>query len=287
MTALCEPCGSCSISGKKAIVEKLTADIDRLMAEGAYQDAYPISLRLLEEAEGLYGSSDPDYASILNDVASVERGLGRYDEAEKRFRAAARILREALGDHDSEFASVVANLAGLHRLTGDLPRAEEEFERALGIYERELGFSDWRTISCLNNLGLVYQDQGRYEEAIGCHVRALELLQDPETPDDPSSIATTLMNGAVCSAKMGDQAEAAELFDCAMELIEQVNGRESAAYAGALNNIAAFELERGDARRAVSLLRESEALTRGLFGEGSSALALVRANLRRAESQGS
>lgn len=282
MASLCEPCGVCSIGGKKAIVDKLTGDIDRLISEGACQEAYPVALRMLEEAEGLYGSNCLDYASTLNDVASIERGLGLYNDAERRFCAAAKIIKESLGEQDSEYASVLANLAGLHRLTGRISRAEAEFVRALEIYEQSLSSNDWRTVSCLNNLGLVYQDQGRYDEALACHVRALEMLQAPGMSNGPSSIATTLMNGAVCSVKMEDYDEADELFGYAMELIEQVNGRDSAAYAGALNNVAAFEVERGNVHRAVSLLRQSEALTCKLFGRDSSAHVLVCKNLRYA-----
>ena len=285
MAEFCEPCSSCSISGKKVIVEKLTHDLDELMARGAYSDAYPVALRMLDEAAVLYGTDTTDFASVLNDVASVERYLGDYAKAEQRFDQVAGILLERLGRWDPEYATALNNLAGLHRLTREYDRAESEFNRSLEIYEKTLGETDWRTISCYNNLGLLYQDQGRYEEAIGCHVKALELLQSDDVPDDPASIATTLMNGAICSSKMGDVEEAAELFDYALGLIEQVNGRESAAYAGALNNVAAFKVEQGDAAAAVGLLEESKGITGRLFGSQSDAYALVCENLERAKGQ--
>lgn len=285
MPELCEPCGSCSISGKKVIVEKLTADLDRLMEQGAYADAYPVALRILEEAEALYGTQSADYASVLNDVASVERYLGRYGEAEDRFRAAARILRETRGELDSEYATTLNNLAGLHRLTGELEAAEAEFNDALRIYRRTLSASDWRTISCHNNLGLLYQDQGRFEEAMACHVEALQLLQGDDAPEDLSAVATTLMNGAICASKMGDAEEAEALFDYAMGLLEQIHGRRSAAFAGALNNVAAFRVSQGDAAGAVALLEESLETSGALFGRDSAAYRLVQGNLERARVQ--
>lgn len=285
MAELCEPCGSCSISGRKAIVDKLTDDLDRLMAKGSYAEAYPVALRLLDEAGVLYDGKGPDYASVLNDAASVERYLGRYGEAEAHFRSAARILRESLGELDPEYATTLNNLAGLHRLMGELDMAESEFADALRIYRRTVGEHDWRTISCHNNLGLLYQDQGRFQDAIACHVEALELLQSPEAAQDPAAIATTLMNGAVCSARMGDAEEAEALFAYAMDMIEQLHGRKSAAFAGALNNLAAFRAERGDAMGAIGLLEESRGTSGELFGRDSTAYRLVCENLERVREQ--
>ncbi len=285
MAEYCEPCSSCSISGKKAIVEKLTQDLDELMSKGAYNEAYPVALRMLDEGTVLYGTRSVDFASVLNDVASVERYLGYYDKAEQRFDQVAEILLDQLGRMDPEYATALNNLAGLHRLTHDYERAEKEFNRSLEIYEKTLGETDWHTISCYNNLGLLYQDQGKYEDAIACHVKALELLQSDETPDDPASIATTLMNGAICSSKMGDVEEATELFDYAKGLIEQVNGKDSAAYATALNNIAAFKGEQGDWTAAVELLEESKGITGRLYGSQSDAYTLVCDNLDRAKEQ--
>lgn len=281
MTELCQPCGSCSTSGKKAVVDRLTRDLDELMERGAYQEALPVAERLLDEVGDLHGRTGADYASALNDVASVERYLGRYGDAERRFLAAARILREERGAWDSEYATAVNNLAGLHRLTGEVERAEREFAEALGVYERVLEPDDWRSVSCLNNLGLLYQDTGRLDEAMACFVRALELLQGAEGGGDPSSIATTLMNGAVCAGKMGDAEEARALFGHAMGLIERLHGRRSAAFSGALNNLAAFHVDQGEPERALPLLEESRETARMLFGADSSAYRLVCANIGR------
>ncbi len=285
MNANCEPCGSCSISGKKAMVDKLQDDLNSHLAAGDYRSAYPVSIRILDEARDLYGAGSADYAVLLNDAASIERAIGLYEDAERHFSAAGRALRETLGERDPEYATTLNNLAGLHRLMGKHEEAEAEFKRALEIYRSALGEGDWHTISCYNNIGLLWQDMGRCEEARGCHVSALELLQASDAPEAQASIATTLMNGAVCSTKLGDLDEAVALYDYAMELIIQVHGKEGAAYAGALNNVAAHHVEIGEFERACELLTESRALTERLFGTDSTTYELVCENLAYAQAR--
>lgn len=279
MDKLCEPCGPCSISGRKAIVDKLTEDLDRLMGRGAFAEAYPVALRVLEEAEALYGTGTADYASALNDVAAIERNVGRYRDAEARFFTVAKILRAEFGETDPEYATALHNLAGLHRMTGELDRAEREFGEALGIYLRTLPPSDRRIVGCRNNLGLVYQDQGRYEEAMACCVEVLQELPEPQTAEDVEAVATTLMNGAACASRMGDRDEASELYDHALGMIEGALGRANATFAGALNNVASFHAESGDFEKAEGLLVESLRTTRELMGETSAPYRLVSDNL--------
>lgn len=279
MPELCQPCGCDPIGGKKALLEKLTESLNDCMRRAAYHEAYPIALRMLDEAETLYGTSTADYASVVNDLASIERYLGHYDKSEKRFKEVAAILRTEVGCRHPEYATTLNNLAGLHRLTADYEQAEREFNEALDIYLATLEPTDWHTISCYNNLGLLYQDEGRYREALACHVKALELLQESDDQDDIGSCATTLMNGAVASAKLGDVDEANELLDSATALIKGAYGTESSAYASILNNAAAFRADQGDYEEAARLLEQSRDIVGRVSGTQSSAYRWACENL--------
>lgn len=249
------------------------------MAHGEYARAYPLSQELLEASGAAFDESDVRLARTLNDVAAVERYLGKFEDGEAHFAAAARILRDAHGEQDPEYATTVNNLAGLYRLWGRLDEAEEAFLRALSIYRDVLPETDWRTISCYNNLGLLYQDQGRREEALVCHERALELLGAGAGEEHPNSVATTLMNTAVCCARMGQTERAGNLFDRALAMTLEINGEVSASYAGALNNVASFRVSQGDFSAALGLLERSRDIAGQLFGTDSRAYQLVVSNL--------
>lgn len=263
--------------------EKLAAYAEELeshMQRGEYALAYPAAHRALACARALYDSLDERLAVALNDAAAVERYLGRYDEARDHFSEAARILRICRGETDAEYGTTVNNLAGLYRLTGDLAAAEGAFKRALAIYRASLPEDDWRTVSCYNNMGLLYQDQGGYDEAQACHEHALALLEGSDAGiKHPNSIATSLMNLAVCVWHAGDVARASELFERGRAMTLKLNGHVSASYASALNNVASFYAGTGELERALALLEESRDIARELFGIESRAYALVMRNI--------
>ncbi len=262
-------------------VKRLSQAIDEHMAHGEYALAYPLACELLCAGTAAFAEDDVCLADVYNDVAAVERYLGKLDDGEKHFLAAARILRVVRGEHDSEYATTINNLAGLYRLAGRLDEAEQSFNQALAIYREVLPEADWRTISCYNNLGLLYQDQGRFEEALALHERALELLSRGAGEEHPNSIATTLMNTAVCSARMGRTNEADKLFEQALAMSLELNGEVSASYAGALNNVASFRVSQGNYAEAICLLERSREIAGQLFGTDARAYQLVESNLAR------
>ena len=281
VSADCESKGGGYMDESLERVERLSQEIDELVAHGEYARAYPLSCELLEASSAAFGESDVRLARALNDAAAVERYLGKFEDGEEHFLAAACILRAVRGERDSEYATTVNNLAGLYRLMGRLDDAEREFSRALSIYREVLPESDWRTISCYNNLGLLFQDQGRFEEALGCHERAFELLRLGAGEEHPNSVATTLMNTAVCCARMGQTQRASELFDRALAMTLELNGEVSASYAGALNNVASFRVSQGDFVAAIELLERSRDIAARLFGIDARAYQLVVSNLER------
>ena len=141
---------------------------------------------------------------------------------------------------------------------------------------------DWRTISCYNNIGLLYQDQGRYDEARACHERALALLEGSAAgTQHPNSIATTLMNLGVCLWHAGDITHAKDLFERGRAMTLELNGRVSASYASALNNVAGFLADQGELEHALELFEESREIAGELFGTESRAYTIVCQNIER------
>lgn len=260
------------------IIERLQAH----MMRGEYALAYPVACEELACARSVCAPGDVHLAIALNDAASVERYLGRYDDAREHFIEAGEILREAWGETNSEYGTTVNNLAGLYRLCRDFDKAEETFKHALTIYQASLPEDDWRTISCYNNIGLLYQDQGRYDEARACHERALALLEGSAAgTQHPNSIATTLMNLGVCLWHAGDVTRAKDLFERGRAMTLELNGRVSASYASALNNVAGFLADQGEPEHALELFEESREIAGELFGTESRAYAVVCHNIER------
>ena len=133
-----------------------------------------------------FGSASEDLATTLNNMAEVERLVGRYDRAEELYikivddaggigggigietgdhaeqpgkNAALAIRHAALpGDHP-EFANSLNNLAAVLQDRGDLAGAEAAYRKALAI--RESNRPGEALASALNNLGTLMRRRNR------------------------------------------------------------------------------------------------------------------------------
>ena len=77
-------------------------------------------MRLLKES---YGQGHHEYATAMNNVATLYQALGRYSEAEPLLMEASKIQQRTLGpDHPHTVASL-SNLATVYEVTGQTDRA--------------------------------------------------------------------------------------------------------------------------------------------------------------------
>lgn len=86
----------------------------------------------------MLGPDHPDVAQILNNLALLYEGQGRYAEAEPLLRRALAIAEKALGPEHPHVAMSLNNLAGLYEAQGRYAEAEPLFRRSLGIREKVL-----------------------------------------------------------------------------------------------------------------------------------------------------
>src|SRR4051812_3736829 len=68
-----------------------------LRQQGKLAEAKRELEQALEFARGAIGPESPTAASLLNDLALLDRDLGRFDEAEGRFLRSLEIRRKQLG----------------------------------------------------------------------------------------------------------------------------------------------------------------------------------------------
>ncbi|MGA1796888.1 MAG: tetratricopeptide repeat protein [bacterium] len=137
-------------------------------------------------------SVNPDNASALFYLASIEEKSGNLDEAERTFRRLLAVSPNYLdvhnhlgviyhkkGDPDkaleefelalaqAEYAEVYYNLSVVHRQKGDLDKSIHAAQRSLAL--------DPRYVDALNQLGQLSLDRKNYDEAAGFLRKAIEL----------------------------------------------------------------------------------------------------------------
>ena len=189
------------------------------------EEALPLHKEILEQVASEDGKAGSEYATALNNLATIYHDTGRYEDAEPLYDEALSIFRRVLGADHPNTASSLNNLAGLYESQGRYDDAEPLYDEALSIHRRVLGADHPNTASSLNNLAILYESQGRYEDAEPLFEETLSITRRVLGADHPST-AVSLNNISGLYRAQGRYAEAAPLYIEAVEIMERVLGAE-------------------------------------------------------------
>jgi len=107
---------------------------------------------------------------------------------------------------------------------------------ALVGVERAHGAESEEVAALLNAMGMLYDEQGRYEEALEAYGRALAVRRKALGEEHPST-ASTLNNMAVVYQRQGRYEEALEAYGRALAVRRKALGEEHPSTADTLNNM--------------------------------------------------
>ena len=98
---------SCQTSGN---LDDLASKSFRMYQDGQYAEAEPLMLQVLEQDAQTYGKNHINYATALNNLASLYDKQGRYDESEPLHLEALALRERLLGSNSEKVASLLSNL---------------------------------------------------------------------------------------------------------------------------------------------------------------------------------
>ena len=153
------------------------------------------------------GNEDHQFAFSLNQLATLYRSQGKYNEAEPLYLRSLSIYEKQLGENHPNIATSLNNLAGLYKNQGKYNEAEPLYLRSLSIREKQLGEDHPHVAASLNNLALLYDSQGKYNEAESLYQRALQICEQtlgiahPTTMTVRGNYAQCLKNGSLRASK--------------------------------------------------------------------------------------
>jgi tetratricopeptide (TPR) repeat protein len=146
------------------------------------RDEFDACDRLLEQAEGLAGSSAVARVRIDLERGRKLRSSGDPDGALPLFEAA---FARACDSGEHFLAGDAAHMCAL-AVSDDRPAMEEWTQRGLDLGEREPDAAYWAG-PLLNNLGWAYFDAGEHEQALELFEQALEARK--RDPDNQAALA--------------------------------------------------------------------------------------------------
>jgi tetratricopeptide (TPR) repeat protein len=211
-------------------------------------------------------AGQPDVkAEVLTTLGTTYQGLGLYEPAKARLRAALDASRSAFGEERVEVALALGRLAGAFEDEGDLREAERLGREALAMLQR-LGEGEGATAADVKgNLARVLQWLGEGDEAERLYREVLTIVKRLEG-DRGAGVATTLNNLGVLLGQRGDWTAAEPLHREALDIVRSVHGPEHPDVAAGLNTLGGALEAKGDLAGAERLYRESLDMRRRLLG---------------------
>ena len=172
-----------SVYPREDLWQRLNAEIMKLSREGNYPEAIYVAQNSIKLAEKTFGAQDPRVAASMNNLATLYRIVGRYDDAEAYYIQSLTIRENALGPQHRQVATSQNNLAGLYRARGRLDEAELLYLRALKIRKMTLGPDHPEAAAVLANLAALYKAQKDFAAAEPLYQRALAISATAGRPE--------------------------------------------------------------------------------------------------------
>lgn len=243
-------------------------------------------LASLYRTQGKYDEADKLYPRILqveskiDDPLNVERAItssnyglnlfymGRYDEAEGKFKEALAVYEKRVGLNHPGTNLIRDNLVALYNRTKRYPEAETLLVQMLGSTEQRYGAVHTQVGTVLVALANVYEKQDKFAEAKSTYERLLKLDEQLSGAKSPR-VAADLKNLARMNEKLSDAASAASMSQRAQSIEQQLPG---ASRVSALSDLSAGNAAAARAEKAP--IKDKWAVVIGISNFKESALNL-------------
>lgn len=170
---------------------------DRYVAEGkpghGILDAELAFKRALNIRELVQGAEHPAVADLLDRLAYVYYGLGKYEQVEESYRRALSIREKHFGPAHLQVAVSLEQLAARYPIDPRDPRFQEGiqlYERALAIREQAQGPMHHTLVPILNTLSFLASQEKRYERSEQLLKRVEAIQEQLFGANDPYLLAT-------------------------------------------------------------------------------------------------
>lgn len=228
---------------------------------GDYARAEPA----LEKAVALAGSN-PSAAYSLNNLALVQKALGKYNEAEKAYRKALQIyIAQGKREHP-DYTNPLNNLGELYRTMGRLQDAVYAFEEVISIRKKTLGTQHANYANALNNLALVEFAIGKYPEAEK-HLEECLAIYKTTLGEKDKYYANGLNNLASVYKANGNLLKAEATYQACIRIYKATYGETSDKYGIYLGGLAGTYRQMKRYPEAIALTQQSLAILRNKLGE--------------------
>ncbi|GAM26077.1 hypothetical protein SAMD00019534_092520 [Acytostelium subglobosum LB1] len=185
-----------------------------------------------------FGSDHPKYGMYTNNLADVYRKMGKYPMAKTCYARALGVIETSLGDQHSEYAEVLYGMGLLNLSMEDYNKSIELINTAIDITTKELGDKHPKIGIYLNSLCEAKLAQKKANQTTGQfsieqmrqqYERAHDILVEDLGEMHPE-MADIWVNRAELEFQHGSHQLAKQYYECALQIIGEVYGKEHVKY---------------------------------------------------------
>ncbi|MES1207857.1 MAG: serine/threonine-protein kinase, partial [Pseudomonadota bacterium] len=191
------------------------------MNEGRYEQAVAFENRAYEARRRLYGETNYEVTSSLNNMAIDLHGLHRDREAEELSAKAVEIGTRLFGSDSTRNALLLVNHSEMLTALGRFAEAHAAVEKALSTWRRQTA-GDYLIGYGLLDLGRIQVEEGAAGEAVKTLEEALRVLGDKYAA--PTAEAKFILARALWTAAPRSRGRALALARAAREILAQHGG---------------------------------------------------------------
>jgi len=174
--------------------------------------------KMLNIAGQAVGYDSPALVAILAQLGRFYLIADRHEATEKILVRITGLIGNNPPEQTPGYLNVLQLQAELNAERGDVAAAEAAFNRAIAVATKYGGSQASAVGINLFNLATVYLRAGRFQEAIGNYVKALDIFKR-ESGDRAPIVGYTLIGAAQAYAKIGDEPSSKALFATATEIL--------------------------------------------------------------------
>ena len=214
-------------------------------------------------------------ARLLEALGNAYAGINEGSAGAPLLEEAAQLnLDPAVNDPLAAARSLRSKVVGILAVKGSTDEAEHAAQRAFDLVRDHAPDDNLLLADAYSTLALALDAAGSEKRAMSAARQALALRESAHA--DPLVMAQSLQNLCAVTAGSGGHAEARSYCERALALYVDAGAKRSNEYRTTLRQLEATLYYSGEYNKGLAITRERIALTRELFGEDSTALAMDR-----------
>ena len=221
--------------------------------------------------------------AITRGMATCALRQGRFADASHLIDNALDIVQKADGAASADYGGALADKALIELESGSYEASLATGKAALAV-QSTLAAADYERVGTLNNLGVALNLMGRPAEAQKYLRQSVELWRSRK-PALPAIAPSALHNLAVADVTLGQFDVARDLELEALNVLEQIYGKQCFEQAASINNLGMIALDTGRTREAQSLFKQASLLVGEFRGQDSPEYASTVSNLAAAQAR--